>query len=60
MKKIKKLFADTRGSMMLEYGVISVLVALGTVALITAFSEDVGNKFEQLGNDIAELEGPNP
>jgi Flp pilus assembly pilin Flp len=52
LKKLKELLADDRGTQVVEYGLLLVLVALVALAGIAAFGTSVKNLFVPLTGTV--------
>lgn len=58
--KLKRLFKDSRGQGMTEYIIIVALIAIGTIAVITVFGNNVRGLFGASADAMAGHTGIKP
>ncbi|HHV44658.1 MAG TPA: Flp family type IVb pilin [Firmicutes bacterium] len=53
MKPVKKLLRDETGQSMAEYGLLTALIAVVTIAAVRAIGSSISAKFNELAQEIA-------
>jgi len=50
---VNKLRYDRKGATAIEYGLIAALIAVVIIAGVTLLGSDIGNKFNNVSNSLA-------
>ncbi|MEW6173489.1 MAG: Flp family type IVb pilin [Bacillota bacterium] len=53
IKALRRLWKEEEGQGMAEYGLILALVAIAVIAALTFLGGRVGNKLNEVGNNLA-------
>lgn len=60
MKGVRRFLREDEGAAIAEYGLLLAIVAVGLIAILTAFRNDISEWWNNMRDDITDTPGPNP
>jgi pilus assembly protein Flp/PilA len=60
MQGVRRFLREDDGAAIAEYGLLLAIVAVGLIAILTAFRNDISEWWNNMRDDITATPGPNP
>jgi pilus assembly protein Flp/PilA len=60
MQGVRRFIREDDGAAIAEYGLLLAIVAVGLIAILTAFRNDISEWWNNMRDDITETPGANP
>ena len=60
MQGVRRFLSEDDGAAIAEYGLLLAIVAVGLIAILTAFRNDISQWWNTMRDDITDTPGANP